>query len=218
MSVTQFDVKAGKQVGTFTGLAAAYGVQDSQGDTIAPGAFAKSIAAHNTVPILWQHESDNPIGFGTLTDGPRGLTINGELDLDITEGRTAYSAIKKGYVKGLSIGYGVVKQAYEQGVRKLLEITLWEVSIATFPANPLALVAEVKSAGPARPPRNPMDALGQILTRQNAGLWADVARFQTRSDERRLPLALVVLDLKLKWLEAGLRAAFLVDALTQGGY
>jgi HK97 family phage prohead protease len=140
------DAKAGQQVGAFSGLASVYGNEDLQGDVVAAGAFTKSIAARGAlVPVLWQHDSADPVGMGAVSDTPQGLRIDGQLDVATPQGARAYSAIKKGYVRGLSIGYDVVKQKFEKGARWLTELNLYEVSLATFPANESALVAEVKS-------------------------------------------------------------------------
>jgi uncharacterized protein len=134
--------------GVFRGVASVYGNIDLQNDAVMPGAFTKTLSERGaTVPILWQHEQDNPIGLGTLSDSASGLLIYGDLDLDIDEGRRGYSGLKKGYLKGLSIGYDVIKSSYDgAGVRRLLELKLYEVSLVTFPANELAIVDAVKAA------------------------------------------------------------------------
>ena len=87
----------------------------------------------------------NPVGLGTLVDSAAGLMIKGELDLDTQSGRDAYSRLKKGIVRGLSIGYSVTQKAFEDGVRKLKEIDLFEVSLVAVPMNPAAQVTLVKS-------------------------------------------------------------------------
>jgi Caudovirus prohead serine protease len=77
-----------------------------------------------------------------------GVFFNGEFDLDIPRDRQAYSGAKKGYLKGLSIGYRAITSRYDQkGARHLAEVQLFEGSPVTFPANDLAQVASVKSRG-----------------------------------------------------------------------
>src|SRR5687767_2779729 len=89
--------------GTFAGCLSVYGVKDSHNDIVVAGAFTESLAANGgRVPLLWQHAE--PVGSLELTDSPAALIAKGELDLDVEVGRRAHSAIKKGYVKGLSIG------------------------------------------------------------------------------------------------------------------
>ena len=143
------EIKQLDEAGEFTGLAAVYASEDLQGDVIERGAFSRSLAERgNQIPILWQHDLSEPIGLGTLSDSDRGLLIEGTLDLDVDIGKRAYSALKKGYIKGLSIGFDVVKQRFEAGLRRLTEMRIWETSLVTLPANPQALVSAVKQGGP----------------------------------------------------------------------
>lgn len=142
--------------GVFEGYLAVFGNVDSYGDVIERGAFKNTLAkAEKTrsqrgekylFPILWQHSPHEPIGgFLEMREDDFGLYVKGQLDLDIELGRRAYSGMKKGYIRGLSIGYDVVKQAWDGQIRRLKEINLWEGSVVTFPANPLANVSAVKA-------------------------------------------------------------------------
>jgi HK97 family phage prohead protease len=145
-----FELKSIAEDGTFTGLASTYGNVDLGGDVVERGAFTKTLQERGAqVPILWQHDQKNPIGLGTLTDSPEGLVIKGRLDLDIEQGQRAYSGLKKGYLKGLSIGYDVVKQRYADGARHLTELKLYEVSTVTFPMNEEATITSVKGGSAA---------------------------------------------------------------------
>lgn len=141
----KFQLKEIGEEGTFTGLAAVYGNVDMGKDMIQPGAFTKTLADKNSeVPILWQHDPREPIGKATLTDGKEGLHIKGELVLESPVAQKAYALLKRGVLKGLSIGYDVVTEKMEKGIRILKEIKLWETSLVTFPMNELALVDHVK--------------------------------------------------------------------------
>jgi hypothetical protein len=53
--------------------------------------------------------------------------------------------LKQGALKGLSIGYDVVKDNWEKRIRYLKELKLWEVSVVTFPCNTLAGTTSVKA-------------------------------------------------------------------------
>ncbi len=134
--------------GTFEGLAAAYGNVDSQGDRIQPGALAACIGTD--VPLLWSHKRDEPVGIGRLEDSPAGVLIKGKLDLETEAGREAYSRLKKGIVKGLSIGLQLLKHAYDGAVRVIEQGVIREVSLVLFPANPEAQVLTVKEEIPAK--------------------------------------------------------------------
>lgn len=132
-------------LGRFRGLGSVYGVLDLHGDVVMKGAFEKTLKAKGgKVPLLWQHDTGNPIGVANLEDGRDGLLVEGELDLDIPEGRRAFSGMKRGYLKGLSIGYDTKREEFRNGRRELHEIDLWEMSVVTFGANPQATITTVK--------------------------------------------------------------------------
>jgi HK97 family phage prohead protease len=128
----------------FEGLAAVYGNKDLGNDVIVPGAFAKSIAERSTVPLLWQHQSAEPIGVGKLSDSPEGLRIAGKLVLASDVAKKARALMKAGALNGLSIGFQIVKASAANGARLLQELRVIEVSAVTFPMNPRAMVTAVK--------------------------------------------------------------------------
>ena len=59
--------------------------------------------------------------------------------------------MRAGALDGLSIGYRTVRGRTDAktGVRALLEVDLWEISVVTFPMLPEARVTSVKDAGGA---------------------------------------------------------------------
>ncbi len=138
--------------GYFEGHGSVFGNRDLQDDIVMPGAFAESIKRHNgrgpTVKMLWQHDSENPIGpWPLLEEDKKGLKVGGQLLMEVQQSREAYVLLKAGALDGLSIGYQTEKHETdnETGIRKLLKINLWEISLVTFPANPKARVRRVKS-------------------------------------------------------------------------
>ncbi len=145
----KLEIKEISTEGTFEGLLSPYGNLDLTGDVVEPGAYTKTLQEHgNTVPMLWQHKTDTPIGTLTLEDRPDGLWCTGQLLMALPQANNAYLLIKARIVKGLSIGFETVKDSIEKGVRHLKEIRLWEGSIVTFPANMSALIASVKGVSP----------------------------------------------------------------------
>jgi HK97 family phage prohead protease len=143
----KFQVKEIGDKGSFVGMGAVYGNRDLGDDIIVPGAFTKTIAERgNEVPLLWQHDSREPIGMARLKDSEKGLIVEGELVLDSPVAQKAYALLKAGVLKGLSIGYDTITEKMDGGVRYLKELKLWEMSLVTFPMNERALVATVKSA------------------------------------------------------------------------
>src|SRR3974390_1206327 len=130
---TALTIKALNEDGSFEGLASTYGNVDRQGDRIAKGAFAKNNGSE--VPLLWSHKTDEPIGLGRLQETHEGVKVYGTLDLDTNAGREAYSRLKKGIVKALSIGFEATQRAFDGAVRVIKEGTIREVSLVVFPAN-----------------------------------------------------------------------------------
>lgn len=150
----QLEIKAIEDDGTFEGYAATFGNVDYHGDVIEKGAFKRTLdhlrRSKKALPILWQHRMDEPIGRAEeLREDERGLYIKGRLVLETARGREAYALLKAGVLSGLSIGYASVKERWEEGVRKLKELKLFETSLVTFPANPEAGVLGVKGIAPS---------------------------------------------------------------------
>jgi HK97 family phage prohead protease len=143
-----FDLKSLDDSGQFEGIASVYGNVDSYGDIVEAGAFSKTIAERGkSVPILWQHDSRLPIGSGEVYDAGTHLGIKGKILEAVSHGADAMRLAKAGIVKGLSIGYQVLKDSWDadRKVRLLKEIKLYEVSFVTFPANELAVLTGIKS-------------------------------------------------------------------------
>ncbi len=144
-----FEVKSLAMDGTFAGYASVFGVVDSQRDVVHPGAFKASLKSRlQPVQLLWQHQWQSPIGvIESLFEDARGLYIKGRLLMEVAQAREAYALLKAGVIRGLSIGYSVkrAKRNIDTGVRELLDVELWEVSLVTMPANEAAQVTVVKS-------------------------------------------------------------------------
>jgi HK97 family phage prohead protease len=138
-------IKSVDDTGSFTGLGAVYNTVDLGGDSIIPGAFARTLAAGKQFPLLWQHQPENPIGACKVTDTREGLLVDGKLLLQDPTALKAYTFIKAGIIKGISIGYDTIQATYDGDVRQLKECRLWEFSVVTFPMNESATIASVKS-------------------------------------------------------------------------
>lgn len=152
-----FDIKAGSlqsdgAFGTFKGHGSVFGELDSYRDIVMPGAFSKSLAAfaakERPVPMLWQHDSRQPIGvYTTIKEDDIGLYVEGQINLKVAKGQEAYALMEQKALSGLSIGYNTVRDEWDEKAmtRKLFEVDLWEVSPVTFPAGDQARIASVKS-------------------------------------------------------------------------
>jgi uncharacterized protein len=138
-------IKSIDDAGKFVGMGAVYNNVDLGGDLIEPGAFTRTLSAGKKWPVLWQHQVDNPIGHCTITDSREGLQVVGTLELSDPTAQKAYTFMKAGIIKGLSIGYDTIQATYDGDVRHLTELKLWEISCVTFPMNESAVVTGVKS-------------------------------------------------------------------------
>lgn len=137
------------------GYGAVFGNVDSYGDVIAPGAFAKSLAAikagEKPMPaMLLSHNPEAlPVGVWTeMSEDGHGLRVKGKL-LDTTQGSDTYKALKAGAITGLSIGFRPIEYALrskpDEPRRTLKSVDLIEVSVVGFPANDKARVLSVKA-------------------------------------------------------------------------
>ena len=140
--------------GEIEGYGAIFGAADFGRDTIAPGAFAATLAAHNasgTAPaMLWAHKQAEPIGRWTaMGEDPRGLRVRGKLNRETEAGAKSYAHIRAGDVTGLSIGFGVAPGGAKStgSGRSLTRLDLHEVSAVTTPMHPGARITGVKSLG-----------------------------------------------------------------------
>lgn len=143
-----FKLKEVGDAGEFSGYASVFDVVDLQGERVKGSAFKRTLDhSGGRIPILWNHDPAEPIGVSTsMREDSHGLHIDGKLNLETQRGREAHSLLKQGALKGLSIGYDVVKDTIMDGVRDLVELKLWETSIVTFPANVQAGVSTIKTS------------------------------------------------------------------------
>jgi HK97 family phage prohead protease len=148
----KFEIKKFEDNGEFEGYASVFGIVDYGGDIVESGAFTKTLKEKKEFPLLWYHDPRQPVGMVTAEkEDEKGLKIKGTLDLNIEKAKELYSLIKKfgkKVIQGLSIGYDVIKQSWEGDTRHLKELKLWEVSLATFPMNPEAVITSVKAVVP----------------------------------------------------------------------
>ncbi len=149
-----FDLKALDGAGSFAGYASVFGVVDGCNDVVARGAFGPTLARNRAgrgVKMLWQHQSDEPIGrWDEIVEDDHGLRVKGRLLLDVRRAAEVHALLKAGAIDGLSIGYSAVEAATDpdSGLRTLIEIDLWEISLVTFQACPGAAVSAIKGAKP----------------------------------------------------------------------
>jgi HK97 family phage prohead protease len=137
--------------GSFAGYASLFGKADLGRDMVLPGAFRASLARRGAagVKMLFQHDPAEPIGVWTeIREDTQGLQVRGQLTTGVARAREVLSLMRAGALDGLSIGYRTVRGRTDAktGIRSLLEVDLWEISVVTFPMLPEARVSAVKTA------------------------------------------------------------------------
>jgi Escherichia/Staphylococcus phage prohead protease len=136
--------------GTFAGYASLFDTEDLGRDVIARGAFRDSLAAGGAagVRMLFQHNPAEPIGvWESIREDALGLHVRGRLTLAVARSREVHALMRAGALDGLSIGFRAVagRRDPRTGIRRLIKVDLWEISIVTFPLLPGARVAHVKA-------------------------------------------------------------------------
>jgi len=148
------EIKAQGANGTFSGYGSVFNVLDKGGDIIVPGAFTASLArwkaSGRNVPMLWQHDTDEPIGhWPELKEDDHGLFgTDAQLWLeDAPYARLAQKGMSTKTITGLSIGYRVKRFSKDTAtsVYTLQELDLVEISVVTNPMNDQARISDVKS-------------------------------------------------------------------------
>ncbi len=141
----------GIPIGIIKGHAATFDI-DRGNDRFVKGAFIESIQElrQNNRPgrMLFQHRGDMLIGgfpIESVREDEKGLAAIGEINLEVQEGREAFALAKQGILTDFSIGFSVVEDAMEDGIRVIKKATIWEFSLVSEPMNPKAVVTEVKT-------------------------------------------------------------------------
>lgn len=166
---TSLDVRASEDDAGFEGHAASWWSVDSYGTFMIPGAFKKTIEERrNKIPVLWNHNSDIPIGKHLdLKEDDRGLYVNVGIADDGADGTVLLKRLRYGVPLGMSFGFETIRsRPLEEGdpvdwrqapdfyksnegrehVRGIEEVRYWETSPVTFPANWDSTIDDIRSA------------------------------------------------------------------------
>lgn len=186
----ELEVRSVDDAGVIEGYASVFNERTSYGEIMAPGSFARTLAAWKakgrSVPVLWQHDAWAPIGVTTeIAEDDKGLKIKAQLITEVQQAREAHALAKAGALGGLSIGFSIPAIASdggpavvwddELGVEVFREVRLWEYSMVTFPANDAATIDSVRQhTAAARDLAEAMRDVGRAI-RGDRGERADVA-------------------------------------------
>lgn len=122
-------------------------------ETIAPGAFAQAITGD--VLALMDHSYGRVIGRTTsgtlrLSEDRHGLKVDIDPP-DAPDGQTALALVSRGDLAGMSFGFIVRRESWQESavglpLRTLEDIELIECSIVALPAYPTTTIAAVERA------------------------------------------------------------------------
>lgn len=146
-----FELKRVAETGEFEGYASVFDEVDQGRDVIIRGAFLRSLKDRGAggIKLLWQHDPAEPIGvIEEIAEDWRGLYVKGRLLMDVARAREAYTLMRAGALDGLSIGFHTIKAETDDftGVRRLMDVDLWEISLVTFPMQAAARITAFKAA------------------------------------------------------------------------
>lgn len=168
-------------------------------ETIAPGAFGKSLRSRNEVKMFVNHNADQVLaskraGTLRLSEDSKGLFVEADLP-PTTYARDLSVLMQRGDVTSMSFGFSVPSGGdnwVDGNTRRLNEVRLHEVSVVTgFPAYE-ATSAQVRTIEQLAKRTNlDADALAQALTLLENGqeLGDDHAALITSAVERLRPVA-----------------------------
>ena len=121
-------------------------------DQFTKGAFLASIMDHkqkNRQIRLKDHHGKTVGGFpiDSVHEDERGLFGIGEINLDVQQGREAFSLAKQGVLSDFSIGFSIDESNLDEQneLRTISKATIWEGSIVDEPMNPKANITAVKN-------------------------------------------------------------------------
>jgi HK97 family phage prohead protease len=116
-------------------------------ETIAPGAFRKTLSETPDVRLLVNHEglplARTKNGTLTLSEDSKGLHFEAIL-ADTQEARDIHALVTRGDVDQMSFAFRVIRQSWseDRSMRTLTEVSLadGDVSVVTYPAYPTTTV------------------------------------------------------------------------------
>ncbi len=222
------DADSDDKAQTFVGYAAKFDERTAIGnpltwgfyEEVAPGAFTKTLS-EGDARFLVDHDTRMIVsrvsaGDLRLAQDKTGLTVEAELDAEVSYVRDLIRNLDKRRITGMSFGFEVTKDDWEMvevenrdggtvqaELRTLREVKLWEVSAVTFPAYD-STEAQLRSVATALVRRGDSDAI-----ERHARLKPELYRYTqigepadaTRSDDEPAVSTLTVAD-KMKALAA----------------
>ena len=139
--------------GKVSAVFSVFNTLDSDGDVVVPEAI-KSGFKSGSVPMVWAHKWDMPIGKGAIKQDGDKATFEGEFFMDTESGKEAYNLVKAmGDLQQWSFGYRVndsERGKFKSGdtdvdARYLKDLSVYEVSPVLVGANQDTYTMAIKS-------------------------------------------------------------------------
>lgn len=150
---TELRLDPTKSPGFIAGYASKFSGLDSYGDTIEPGAYDNVVRDGPIPKMFFNHDAWNiPVGnWKSWKTDEAGLWVEGELNLELPQGRDLYAAIKAGSIDGLSVSIRLASEDFyydNSDIRHIKNVRkMREISLCTFPADNSARIISYKAAG-----------------------------------------------------------------------
>lgn len=128
----------------FEAYASTFGDRTRDGDIMIEGCFDKTVANKAVVPMCLNHDRDRVIGKHELVVDEKGLRTRSTFNLSDPEAKKIYDLMKMGALDSLSIGFRIKDMERTLEGRLIKEAEVYEVSVATVPANPNAIVIAIR--------------------------------------------------------------------------
>lgn len=147
-----FEFKA-EEEGKVSAVFSVFNTLDSDGDVVIQDAI-KSGFKSGSVPMVWAHKWDMPIGKGQIKQDKDKATFEGEFFMDTESGKEAYNLVKAmGDLQQWSFGYRVndsERGKFKSGdkdvdARYLKDLSVYEVSPVLVGANQETYTMAIKS-------------------------------------------------------------------------
>ena len=143
----------GDSEGKVSAVFSVFNTLDSDGDVVVPKAI-KSGFKSGSVPMVWAHKWDMPIGKGEIKQDGDKATFEGSFFMDTESGKEAYNLVKAmGDLQQWSFGYRVndsergtfENEGKEADARYLKDLSVYEVSPVLVGANQDTYTMAIKS-------------------------------------------------------------------------
>ncbi len=150
-----------------------YGGPEAGGfmETIAPGAFDKSLSEKDDVRFLLNHDgvplARTKSGTMTLEADDVGLLVDADLDPGSPVVASIRSAMARGDMDQMSFAFSVTRQEWspDWSQRRITEVRLFDVSVVTYPANDQTMALIGADADRPKPDGPAVRGLGVDLAR-----------------------------------------------------